>query len=188
MKPASLPALTCAVTRGSFVRFTLALVAVGVACVLPAPLRAAVPSLSGTYESEGSIIETTSDYAGPVSLRALLALELDLALGAKKHADISRIEIEQKDRTFTIRTRDEKNAVEWTGRWERNGGYEATPEGVKILLRPSRASADLFMFTLTTIKDGAVLMVEVQRVEPGKFGPLGKPVGKFLFLRVPDAS
>ena len=67
-----------------------------------------------------------------------------------------------------------------------NGGYEPTKDGVKILLRHARFGDDFFMFTFTTSKEGAILLLEVQRIQADKLGrPIGKPVGKFLFLRSP---
>jgi hypothetical protein len=175
-------------TPRRFSRLSLFLLTVAATCFIWAPARASMPSITGTYESEGSIIETDSDYAGPVSLRALFGLELDLAAGSITHADITRVEIEQRDRTFTVRTKEANGATEWSGTWERNGGYEPTKDGVKILLRHARFGDDFFMFTLSSMKEGEVLLVEVQRIQAGKFGPIGKPVGKFLFLRIPPAS
>jgi hypothetical protein len=157
-------------------------------CLASCPLRAADVSVTGTYDSEGTIVETVTDYTGPVSLRALLGLELDLALGFSLHREIPRVEIEQRDRTFTIRTKNAKGETEWAAVWERNGGFEPTKDGVKMLLRAPRFGDDFFMFTLSTVKDGAVLLVEVQRVQSTNLGPKGKPVGKFLFLRATPAS
>jgi hypothetical protein len=165
-------------------RFITGLLTLAVLCLASAPLRASDVSVTGTYESEGSIVETVTDYTGPVSLRALLGLELDLALGFNLHREIPRVEIEQRDRTFTIRTKNAKGDTEWSAVWERNGGFEPTKEGgVKMLLRAPRFGDDFFMFTLSTMKNGTVLLVEVQRVQSTNFGPKGKPVGKFLFLR-----
>jgi hypothetical protein len=175
--PTSLPRASRALPRYSLMLLTLA------ACFAWAPVNAAVPTVTGTYESEGSIVETDSDYSGPVSLRALFGLNLDLAAGSIEHAAITRVEIEQRDRTFTVRTKDARGALEWSGTWERNGGYEPTADGVKILLRHARFGDDFFMFILSPLKDGEVLLVDVQRIQAGKFGPTGKPVGKFLFLR-----
>lgn len=175
-------------TPRRFSRFALFILSVAASCFIWAPARASMPSLTGTYESEGSIVESEGDYSGPVSLRALFGLDLDLAAGSIQHAEITRVEIEQRDRTFTVRTRHSNGSVEWSGTWERNGGYEPTKEGVKILLRHARFGDDFFMFTLSSMKDGEVLLVNVQRIQASKFGPIGKPVGQFLFLRVPPVS
>src|SRR5688572_31090803 len=78
-------------------RAHLALLVFTVLCVMIAPLRASVPSVTGTYENEGSIVETDSDYKGSVSLSGLLGLELDLAQGLLRHAEVARVEIEQRD-------------------------------------------------------------------------------------------
>jgi hypothetical protein len=166
-------------------RFLLAVLTLASACLLTALAQAAspLPSITGTYDSEGSVVESESGYTGAVSLSGLLGLQLDLAAGSIEHGSVARVEIEQRDRTFTVRTKDDDNKQVWTGTWERNGGYEATKDGVKILLRHARFGEDFFMFTLTTINEGAALLVEVQRIQATKFGPVGKPFGKFLFLR-----
>jgi hypothetical protein len=184
--PQSLPFFPPAVHRSSARLLFLLLLANVLAF---APLRAAsVPSVTGTYENEGSIVETDSDYKGTVSLSGLLGLEFDLAQGLLRHAEVARVEIEQRDQSFVIRTKNARGEKAWTGRWERNGGYEPTKDGVKILIRPRSGGDDFFMFTLSPIKDGEVLLVEIQRVQASKFGPTGKPVGKFLFLRAVPAS
>ncbi len=164
-------------------RVLLGLIAPAVACVAALSLPAAVPSLTGDYDSEGSVVESESGYSGTVSLSALLSLQLDLAAGSIEHGSVARVEIEQRDRTFTVRTKDTDNKQVWTGTWERNGGYEPTEQGVKILLRHARFGDDFFMFILSPINDGAALLVDVQRIQASRFGPTGKPFGKFLFLR-----
>jgi hypothetical protein len=169
----------------SYPRFILRLLILVGACLTPVWMSAAspLPSITGDYDSEGSVVESESGYTGVVSLSGLLGLELDLAAGSIAHGAVARVEIEQRDRTFTVRTRDNDNKQVWTGTWERNGGYEPTKDGVKILLRHARFGEDFFMFTLTTINEGGALLVEVQRIQATKFGPVGKPFGKFLFLR-----
>lgn len=164
------------------------LVALAALCLAFAPLRAEVVSLTGTYDCDGSVVEAADGYNGPVSFRALLGLELDFAAGSIQYAAIPHVEIEQRDRSFTIRTKDERGATEWSAMWERNGGFEPTKDGVKLLLRAKRFGDDFFMFTLSAVKEGEVLLVEIQRVQATKFGPVGKPVGKFLFLRSKPAA
>jgi len=109
-------------------------------------------------------------------------------VGSVEHASVARVEIVQRDRSLTLRTKDTDKKQVWTGTWERNGGYEPTPDGVKILLRHARFGDDFFMFTLTTINDGTALLVDVQRIQATKFGPVGKPFGKFLFLRAAEGG
>lgn len=152
-------------------------------CLALLTLNAAPVSIAGAYESEGTVVQTASPYAGPVSLRALLALDFDLAQGSLRHPDVTAVEIEQEEWNLWIRTRDAKNAVEWSAGWQRNGGFEATDTGVKLLLRPKPGASDLFMFTLSPINDGAALTVRVEKIEATKFGPVGKEIGTFLFLR-----
>jgi hypothetical protein len=142
-----------------------------------------VTSVVGIYESEGSVVHAESGHEGPVSLRALLALDFDLAQGAARHPEITRVDIQHDVSTLTIRTLKAKGEVEWSAEWKRNGGFEATKDGVKLLVRGKRNRDDLFMFTLSLINQDAALLVKIERIEPGRVGPIGKPVGTFLFLR-----
>lgn len=157
------------------------------ACLLlvaTGPARAAdLAWVSGVYESAGTVVEATPAYDGPVSLRALLGLELDLALGAQQTANITAVEIEQEEKKLVIRTKDDTGRVEWSGEWRRNGAYEPTKDGVKLLLRAKRSGEDFFMFTLSPVNEGAALAVKVERIRPTARGPIADPVGTFLFLR-----
>lgn len=177
-----------AVSQPSLTRAWFGLLAVAAVCFVAAPLRAAVSSVTGSYESEGRIVETDSDYTGAVSLRALLGLEFDLARGLRLHADVTQVDLEQHDRTFTIRTKNAKGDTEWSAKWERNGGFEPLKEGVKLVIRGRSGGTDLCMFTFSPLNEGAALLVEVQRLKDSVSGPIGQPVGKFLFLRAAPAS
>lgn len=146
-------------------------------------LRAAPVVVAGTYECEGTVVHAEPAYAGPVSLRALLALDFDLAQGSLRHPDITAVEIEQEEWNLWIRTRNAAGAVEWSAGWQRNGGFEATKDGVKLLLRAKPGADDFFMFTLSPVNDGAALAVKVEKIEATKFGPTGREIGTFLFLR-----
>jgi hypothetical protein len=141
--------------------------------------------VGGVYESAGTVVEATPAYAGPVSFRALLGLELDLALGAQQTANITAVEIEQQEKKLVIRTRDDTGRVEWSAEWRRNGAFEATPDGVKLLLRAKRYGEDFFMFTLSPVNEGGALTVRVERIRTTTQGPTAQPVGTFLFLRAP---
>lgn len=169
-------------SRHDFPRF-LALLSLFSALALPA-LRAAPVAVAGSYEAEGTVVQNGSGYTGPVSLRALLALDFDLAQGSLRHPDITAVEIEQEEWNLWIRTRHANGAVEWSAGWARNGGFEATKDGVKLLLRAKPGAADFFMFTLSPVNDGAALAVKVEKIEATKFGPTGKEIGTFLFLRI----
>lgn len=155
-----------------------------VSLLATAPIHAAeIAWVGGAYESAGTVVEATPRYDGPVSLRALLALELDLALGAQTTGNIATVEIEQEDRKLVIRTKDESGRVEWSGEWRRNGAFEATKDGVKLLLRAKRHGEDFFMFTLSPVNAGAALTVRVERIRSTARGPESEPVGTFLFLK-----
>lgn len=149
-------------------------------------LSAAPVSVAGVYENEGLVIATESAYRGPVSLRALLGLEFDHALGVLQHAAVSQVKIDQRDDSLLVRLLDDRGTVDWHGRWRDNGGFEADAECVKFLLRAPQSHEDVFLFTLTPVHSGAGLLVRVQFVHATTFGPGGTPVGEFLFLRVAD--
>ena len=149
-------------------------------------LSAAPVSVAGVYENEGLVIAAEPPYRGPVTLRALLGLEFDHALGVLQHAAVSQVEISQRTDSLLVRLLDERGAVDWHGRWRDNGGFEANAECVKFLLRAPQDREDVFLFTLTPVHSGAGLLVRVQFVHATTFGPGGTPVGEFLFLRVAD--
>lgn len=140
-------------------------------------------SIAGIYENEGAVIESASPYRGPVSLRALLELEFDHALGVLQHAHINRVEINQRDDSLRLDLFDDSDLNHWHGRWRNNGGFEANAESVKFLLRAPQQRDDLFLFTVTPVNAGAALLVRVQFVHASTFGPSGTEVGLFYFAR-----
>lgn len=157
------------------------------ACLVLPALRAAPVSVAGAYEGEGTVVTAKPAYDGPVSLRALLALEFDHARGLKSHGGITQIEVVQEERRLKIHTKNAEGRLEWTGEWTRNGGFQATDEGVKFLIRTKREGGDVFMFTLAPASNGAAMTVQIQRIENTMTGPLGHDVGVFLFLRAPSS-
>lgn len=146
-------------------------------------LSAAPVSVAGVYENEGLVIAAAPPYRGPVTLRALLGLEFDHALGVLQHAAVSQVEISQRADSLLVRLRDERGAVDWHGRWRDNGGFEADTESVKFLLRAPEDREDVFLFTLTPANAGAALLVRVQYVHASTFGPSGTELGLFYFAR-----
>ena len=149
-------------------------------------LRAAPVNIAGTYEGEGTVVMAKPEYSGTVSLRALLALEFDHARGLKAHGGIAKVEIIQEERSLKVITRNAEGRQEWTGEWTRNGGFQATEDGVKFLIRAKREGGDVFMFTLAPAADGNAVSVMIQRIETTMTGPLGYEVGTFLFLRAAE--
>ncbi len=146
-------------------------------------LPAAPISIAGSYEAEGTVIEADSPYRGPVSWRALLGLEFDHALGVLQHAHVTRVEIIQRDDSLRIDLFDDLDLNHWHGRWRNNGGFEASAESVKFLLRAPQQRDDLFLFTVTPVNAGAALLVRVQAVHASTFGPSGTELGLFYFAR-----
>ncbi len=146
-------------------------------------LRAVSVDVGGRYDAEGTVVMAQPAYDGPVSLRALLALDFDHARGVKAHGGVTAFEITQEERKLRIQTRTAEGRVEWTGEWTRNGGFEATESGVKFLIRAQRLADGMFLFTLNPASDGAALTVRIQRVENSLTGAVGHDVGTFIFLR-----
>jgi hypothetical protein len=173
-------------TLPGFVFFLSRLAIVAVACLTTSALRAAPVSVAGEYEGEGTVVMAKPAYDGAVSLRALLALEFDHARGLKAHGGMAKIEIVQEERSLKIHAKDAKGRAEWTGEWTRNGGFQATEDAVKFLIRSKREGGEVFMFTLAPASDGAAMTVQVQRIENTMTGPLGHDVGTFLFLRTAE--
>jgi hypothetical protein len=132
------------------------------------------------------VVSAKPAYDGPVSLRALLALEFDHARGLKAHGGIAQVEIVQEERSLKIVTKNTEGRQEWTSEWTRNGGFQATDEEVKFLIRAKRGGDEVFMFTLSPASNGAAVTVKIQRIENTMTGPLGHDVGVFLFLRAPE--
>lgn len=149
-------------------------------------LCAAPVNIGGTYEGEGTVVMAKPAYDGPVSLRALLALDFDHARGLKAHGGITTVEVVQEERSLKITTKNASGRQEWSDQWTRNGGYEATEEGVKFLIRTKREGGELFMFTLTPAANGAALNVQIQRIQSTNLGPVGFDVGTFLFMRAAE--
>jgi hypothetical protein len=149
----------------------------------PGLLRAAPVSIAGSYENEGTVIASASAYRGPVTLRGLLGLEFDHALGVLRHAHISRVEINQRDDSLRIDLFDDWDQNDWHGRWRNNGGFEANADGVKFLLRSVQHREELILFTVTPVNAGAALLVRVQFVHASMFGPSGTEIGVFYFAR-----
>lgn len=166
-----------------FARWSRCLTLVTLAALAWLPAQAVAAPVTGNYDNEGSMVQVGSAYDGAVSLAALLGLELDYKLGALHYAEVARVDIEQTDRTFTVRFRNKEGQRTWTGKWECNGGYEPTADGAKIVLHSKKISEDAFIFTFSTIKENAALYLEVVRMQSGALGPTTKQVGSYIFLK-----
>ena len=142
--------------------------------------------VSGTYENAGSMVSPDSAAAsGTISLQGLCTLEFDHALTRALHTQTDRVVVRQSDSAFIIECKDRDGAVTWSGRWERDVGYGVDPGQVNLLFRSKRFEFDGFLFSLSQVGDAQLLMVDVRRVNTTPFGPVAKPIGVFLFNRVP---
>lgn len=170
--------------RAAFLRpFALVVLFAGLAV---SALSAAPMNIGGAYEGQGMAVMTEPAYEGPVSMRALLSLDFDYPRGLRAHGGVTRVEFVQEERSLKIITRDADGRQEWTAEWNRNGGFQATAEGVKFLIRTKPTGGQLYMFTLNPASEGAAMTVKIQRVENTTRGPIGYDVGTFLFLRADD--
>jgi hypothetical protein len=145
--------------------------------------------VSGTYENTGAMVGPDSaDAAGTISLQGLLELEFDYPLARARHAQTDRVVVRQTAATCTIECKDLDGATTWSGQWRSGVGYGVEAGQVNLLLRSKRFEFDGFLFSLSLAGDRQLLLVDVRRINTTTFGPVAKPVGVFLFNRVPGES
>lgn len=140
--------------------------------------------VSGNYADSGSTTAT----GAAVSLQSLLRLEFDPVLAGPMHSPASRVEITQTGSIFRIECLDADGARTWSGQWKKGEGYNTEPEQVKLVFRSKRYDPDGFLFSLDTLSEDQLLIVNVQRIVTTWFGPVIKPVGVYVFERVPGKS
>lgn len=136
--------------------------------------------VSGTYENLGSVLGATDEV---VSLHGLLGLEFEPATARTLFAQTDRVVIRQSDSGFVIRCVDADGEQTWGGRWDREMGYDTEREQVKLLFSKRKEKTG-YLFLLSSAGDRRLLVVEVHRVEASTFGPVGQPIGTYLFNRV----
>jgi hypothetical protein len=142
--------------------------------------------VSGTYENAGSMVGPGSEAeAGIISFQGLCSLEFNHTLTRALHTQVDRVVVRQADSSFIIECKDRDDAVTWSGRWQRDIGYGVDPGQVNLLFRSKRFEPDGFLFSLSLAGDGNLLLVDVRRVKTTWLGPVGQPIGVFLFNRVP---
>jgi hypothetical protein len=145
--------------------------------------------VSGTYENAGAMVKPDSaDAAGIISFHGLLGLEFDYPLARALYAETDRVVVSQTASTFTIECQDLDGNTTWSGQWNRDKGYGEEAGQVNLLLRSKRFGDDGFLFSLSLAGERQLLLVEVQRINATTFGPVAKPVGMFLFNRLPGKS
>lgn len=140
--------------------------------------------VSGIYADTGSTVATDD----AVSLQSLLRLEFDPVLASPVLSPAGRAEITQTDAIFRIECLDPAGARTWSGQWKIGEGYGIEPGQVRLVFRSKRFDPDGFFFSLSPVSEGRLLVVEVQRIVTTWFGPVPKPVGVYIFERVPGAK
>jgi hypothetical protein len=154
-----------------------------ISCLLAATLRAV--DVSGTYENAGSMVGPGSAAeAGVISFQGLCNLEFDHALTRALHTEIDRVVVRQSASTFSLECKDRDGATTWSGQWSRDVGYGVDPGQVNLLFRSKRFESDGFLFSLSLAGEGQLLLVDVRRIKTTWLGPVGQPIGVFLFNRV----
>ncbi|MDB6115830.1 MAG: hypothetical protein JWQ62_2775 [Lacunisphaera sp.] len=150
----------------------LALVAAGT-------LRAESPAISGDYEDEGVLADgAAADFAGGVSLGALLSMEFEPALVRKLHEQISKVSVRQGDGALKAIIYDREGAVFRQGRWNRS---EQT--GARAYLY-FRNNDEQILLLLEPAAEGRMLQVTLQRSKATAFGPVFRTVAVCLFHRL----
>jgi hypothetical protein len=159
---------------------------VGFVAVL-ALISARAVDVGGVFENLGTVVslENGPKGDGTVTLHGLFTLEFDLALGRKLYADTARVEVTQLDSLFRVECLDSAGTRTWSGQWKYREGYARTEDQVNLILRSKRYENDGFLFFLRTVDDRKMLLVEVRRIISSWLGPVEKPVGVFLFNRLP---
>lgn len=142
--------------------------------------------VSGVYENFGSMVAAGAEAAdGAISLQGLCNLDFDYGAHRALHADTDRVVITQTDLIFRIECKTSDGNVVWSGQWSQGIGYRADDRQVELVFHSRRLAQDYFGFTLRTVGDQNLLLIEVQRVNSTYFGPVAKPIGSFLFSRLP---
>lgn len=154
-------------------------------------LAATAPAVdvTGTYENIGAVVSTALPSAeGDIPFRGLVGLDFDLPVMRLLHSGTDRFELEQRADGFIARCFEADGTESWNGRWDRGTSYGVDDKQVKLVFRsPRRFSDDGFLFLLSPAGNGALLLVEVYRIKSTSFGPGMKPLGSFVFARLPDA-
>lgn len=137
--------------------------------------------VSGIYADTGSTAATDA----AVSLQSLLRLEFDPVLANPRHSPANRVRITQTDFIFRIKCLDPDDARTWSGQWKVGEGYDPGPGQVDLVFRSKRYDPDGCLFLLRPAGGDQVLGVDVQRIVSTWFGPVMKPVGLYVFERMP---
>ena len=142
--------------------------------------------VSGVYANSGTVVAADpGPAAGAVSLQGLLGLEFDLALANALHSQTSRVEVRQTASIFRMVCKDVDGVVTWSGQWKMGEGYGVEEGQVNLIFRSKRFENDGFQFALSMASGDNLLLVDVRRVTSTWFGPVVKPIGVFLFSRLP---
>jgi len=142
-------------------------------------------NLDGTYENTGSLVSSaTAQPAGTISFQGLLDLNFDYALTRALHATTNRVVITQTATHLRVECRDIDDKMTWSGSWEKGTGFTLEEDHVDLVFRAPRLKDDGYLFTLRTVHDRDLLLVDVQRVNATSFGPAAQPIGSFLFGRI----
>ena len=139
--------------------------------------------VSGTYENVGTVVGASAAKDNHASFHGLLGLEFDLPLALARFSQTEKVTIQQTDSAFRLRCLDADGNETWIARWNRDAGYGLEDELVKLVFSKYKEN-DGYLFLLRPAGEGKFLVVEVHRIQTTPFGPVGNPIGTFLFSRV----
>lgn len=141
--------------------------------------------LSGDYADGGTVVAAESG-ALPVepSLRALLGLQFDPAVVSVVRDQTLHVTIKHGNGRLEIEAFDLENNVVWQGRWNERVGYVQRGANVILRFREGAGSGEIVL-TLTTLAPHGLLQVSAQRITPTMLGPDTRPLGTYLFHRMP---
>jgi len=143
-------------------------------------------ALSGDYEDAGTVVEPGDEPAGfEPSFAALLRLEFDPKLAAVRHAETSRVDLQQGVGTLVIKIHDTDDAVIWSGRWSEGSGYVQRGRSVVLRIRPASPDAEEVILTFEPVAENRLVQLTVQRVRSTVFGPGVVWRRVYLFARLP---
>jgi hypothetical protein len=153
---------------------------------IAAASESSAADLSGDYADGGTIVSADSGVAAvEPSLRALLSLQFDPAVVGALRDETSHVTIKHGGGVLEIEARDMENNVAWRGRWHEGSGYVQRGSSVLLRFRLEGSGSDEIVLTLEPLAPHGLLQVSAQRITPTLLGPVARPLGTYLFHRMP---
>lgn len=148
--------------------------------------QSSAADLSGDYADGGTIV--SADVGVPAvepSLNALLNLRFEAAAVSGFRDQSSHVTIKHEGGVLEIEARDRENQVMWQRRWHEGSGYVQRDERVLLRFRAEGSAGDEIVLTLEAVAPHGLLQLTAQRLTPTLLGPTARPLGTFMFHRMP---